>query len=158
MNIDSYLKKVIEFTEKDIIKELEDICVELHINPKRHMVFIHTGGISYTLDSIVTDIYLSRRPLNDDARQKLLILHILLETDLSIRNIFWINEELDSIKKPSWDHDKILKQKNELTEKISTKIRQAYQNCFTCADHPNGCKGEDSNCCVPEYKDWRPKE
>lgn len=156
MEIDLYLKKIAGFTEEDVVRELEDICVELHINPKRHTIFIASGGLGYTLDSIVTDVYLSRRPIDDNARQKLLLLHILIESEHSIPSILRINTDLKHLKKKEREYERLSKQKMELVARVEKKVKYAYQNCFTCADHPNGCGGEDDDCKCPDYKDWRP--
>jgi asparagine synthetase A len=155
INNSTYLKKILEFIEEDIIKELESICIEQYINPKEHLIHLYTGGIEYTLKSIVTEIYLSRRPINEDVRQKLLLLHILLKTDISSLSIFRMNEELKQLKQHTWDYEKVQKQKIEMIKKINSKIRQIYQNCFTCADQETGCRGEDKECKSPDYADWR---
>lgn len=71
---DKYLEKLFKFKEKDAKKEIEAICIKVGLNPKHYTIMISTGGISYTLEKIASNIYLSRDPICDIIRQKLFYL------------------------------------------------------------------------------------
>lgn len=90
---------------------------------------------------------------------KLFLFNIVAETWVDFANIFRRNEHILKEKKGSWGQQIEIKKKTLTIVEILKVVKQAYQNCFTCADHPNGCEGEDKDCCAPDYKDWRePKE
>jgi hypothetical protein len=157
MDYKAYLKKILELTHKTIEDELTEILTDLHINPKKFLIFIYTGGLSYTIDSIAASLYLSRRSINEVYRQKLLLLSILVETNISVRDILNINEEIEGLKKDSWSYERAIREKSEIEAKIIEEVEKHYRNCYTCADQENGCRSEDKDCKSPDYQDWREK-
>lgn len=152
---DVYLKKLFNFTEKEAIKEICNICSEAGFNPAHYEVIILTGGLSYTLEKIAHDLYLTRRPIDDTIRQKLLLFNIMVET--SGNGVYFprINDSINREKKESWDWKREIERKNKAVAAVIKKVEEAYRNCYTCGDYSTGCRGEDEDCCSPEYKDWR---
>lgn len=153
-NRHKYLEKLFDLTEETAKREIEDICKEVGFIPDHYSICIMSGGISYTLEKIASDLYLSRKPLCDMVRQKLFLFNIIAETWVDSATILRRNELIKETKN-SWGQQREVSLKVKTVEELLKIIDRAYRNCDTCADHPNGCGGEDKDCCAPDYKDWR---
>jgi hypothetical protein len=64
-----YLEELFKLTEETAVKEIDNICEEVGFIPHHYSINVINGGISYTLEKIASDLYLSRRPLCDTIRQ-----------------------------------------------------------------------------------------
>ena len=150
-----YLEKLFKLTTDTAPKEICSICEEVGFNPKHYTMMIDVGGLSYTIEKIAHELYLSRRPIDDTIRQKLFLFNIVIETSVDYVSFPRINDVIKLEKKGSWSFDRENEKRSNLITEILNKVEQAYRNCYTCADYPNGCGGEDKDCCVPDYSDWR---
>ena len=157
MNFDKnkYLEKLFKLTIGTTFKEIHSICEEVGFNPDYYTIMIDTGGLSYTIKKIAHNLYLSRRPIDDTIRQKLLLFNIVVETSVNLANFPRINDIIKQEKKGSWSFNREAEKKSKLITEVLKNVEQAYRNCYTCADYPNGCGGEDKDCCTPDYSDWR---
>jgi hypothetical protein len=150
-----YLDKLISFTEKDAKKEIQDLSEEMGLDRDHYTIILEISGYNYLIKKMAAELYLARAPICDTLRQKLLLLLIITDTTIDSSNLLRINTTFKLIKKDSWEYSIATKKKENIFMEINKIINQAYRNCLTCADHPNGCKGEDKECCFPLYKDWR---
>jgi len=126
-NKQKYLEKLFEFTEVTAKKEVIDICTKIGFNPDHYSICIPTGGLSYTLERIAHNIYLSRMPICDTIRQKLFLFNIVVETAPECTNILRLNEYIKNEKKGSWSQDKEIKRKEKTVKEILKKVDLAYQ-------------------------------
>jgi len=151
-----YLDKILDFTKEEVVTEIKSLCIDLGFDPHNYTLGIETGGIGYVLEKIASSIYMSRKQIHEKIRQKLLLVYLAEETIGSFSNIFSINDSLKNMKKDSYQKERGLALKKETSAKILEAVVLAFKNCQTCADSPNGCRGEDENCNSPGYIDWRP--
>lgn len=121
---DKYLEKLFNFQEKDAEKEIKSICKKVGFNPDHYTIMITTGGFSYTLERIASDIYLSNMPICDTIRQKLFLFNIVTETIVDYSNIFRLNENIAREKKNSWIEKREIERKNKTIVEILKIIRK----------------------------------
>jgi hypothetical protein len=127
-NKDKYLEKLFKFKEKDAKKEIESICKKIGFIPDHYTIMINTGGFSYTIEKIASDIYLSNMPICDVIRQKLFLLNTVLGTVLSFSNIMRINELIAREKSGSWAQDREKEKKDETITEIKRIVNEFYKN------------------------------
>jgi hypothetical protein len=154
-NKQEYFDRLINFTEDDAKKEIQDLSEEMGLDRDHYIIFLETSGYSYLIEKMAAELYLARAPINDALRQKLLMLRIILDTNVGSLSILHVNKTFMEIKKDCWEYSTACRNKERVTAEIEKNIDLAYMNCLTCADHQNGCKGEDKECCAPVYRDWR---
>lgn len=154
-NKHKYLEKLFELTTDTAPTEICRICEEVGFNPNYYTIMIDTGGLSYTIEKISHDLYLSRRPIDDTIRQKLFLFNIVVEARVDCTGFPRINDTIKQEKKGSWSFERENEKRSKLITEILDKVEQAYRNCYTCADYPNGCGGKDKECCALDYSDWR---
>jgi hypothetical protein len=154
-NIQEYFDRLIDFTEDDAKKEIQDLSEEMGLDRDYYTILLGISGYNYLIEKMAAKVYLARVPICETLRQKLLILNIILDTNVGSLNILQINNRFMKVKKDCWEYSTVCKNKEKVITELKKIIDLAYKNCLTCADHPNGCKGEDTECCAPEYKDWR---
>ena len=120
LNIEEYLNYVLDFSEKDFIKELEFICSQININPKRVLVFMSTGGPGYVVDNLAKNIYLDGLEIKVGVRVKLIILSIVLD---NFSNLFYLNNEINK-EGSYWLKERMVKEKNEKRVKCLKEINE----------------------------------
>lgn len=125
---DKYLEKLFNFKEKDARKEIVSICKKVGFIPDHYTIMISTGGFSYTLEKIASDIYLSRMPICDVIRQKLFLFNIVLETVVQYSNIIRINELIAREKNDSWAQNREKEKKVGTIVEILRKVDESYKN------------------------------
>lgn len=157
-NRQEYLDKLISFTDEDAKKEIQDLSEEMGLDRNYYTIFLETSGHGYLIEKMAAEVYLSRTPICETLRQKILLLGIVSCNGAGSSNILRINNTLKRIKKDCWEYSYVLRDKEKVITELNIIVGKLYRNCLTCADHPNGCKGEDKECCSPAYNDWRPSK
>jgi len=150
-----YFKRLVNFTEVDVKKEIQDLSEEMGLNRNYYNIFLELSGYSNLIVKMAAKLYLSRAPVCETLRQKLFILRTILDTSVGSLSILRVNKQFMEVKKDCWEYSAVRINKEKITVELKEIIDRAYKNCLTCADHPNGCKGEDKECCAPEFIDWR---
>lgn len=153
---EDYLKYLLKLTEDDAQQEIRFLCKSLWFDPEYYTISISAGGFGYVLEKIASDLFMTFRVIDEGIRHKLLLFWIVVETSYKHSNVFSINEDLKKVNKDRWVHSSAIENQAALEKLIREKIGKMMRNCFTCADQKSGCQGEDSDCCNPDYKDWRP--
>lgn len=125
---DKYLEKLFKFKEKDARKEIESICKKIGFIPDHYTITISTGGFSYTIEKIASDIYLSNMPICDVIRQKLFLLNTVFETVVNFSNIMRVNELIAREKSGSWAQDREKEKKDETITEIKRIVNEFYKN------------------------------
>jgi hypothetical protein len=154
-NRQGYFDRLVNFTDADAKKEIQDLSEEMGLDKDHYTIFLETSGYGYLIKKMAAEVYLSRTPICETLRQKILILGIISDNGAGSSNLLRINNILKRIKANCWEYSIVINDKEKIIRELDKIIDKFYRNCLTCADHPNGCKGEDKECCSPAYNDWR---
>lgn len=150
----TYVEKLFQAKNENIPKIIKDLCTEVDIDPRLYTDFISTGGIQYILEKLSAEIYLSLGEINDRVRYSIILLYTFENTKFNYNNIFEINN-LIANEKSSWARKDHLSKKDSLKEILKKELKHKLKNCATCSDSKNGCRGQDQDCCSPDFIDWR---
>jgi len=118
--LSSACKKYLTFTKKDIWKELLRLCKEGKVSTKKFSLWKMCGGLSYTIEKIASDIYLSDVKILQSNRTQLKILAKISNTDLLSLNDDIKNNESN---KKDWMYDyhkkDLEKKRNEILKQLN---------------------------------------
>jgi hypothetical protein len=122
-----YLDKIVNFSNKESIEEISNICKELSMNQNhQYLIFIDTGGFDYVIDRIASDIFLSLKEIDEISRNKLALLSIVNNTIIDFSNIFGINNSLINLKEDNWLKEKEEERRARTLSKIKEKVKLLY--------------------------------
>ncbi len=121
LNKKEYIEKVSKFTEDEVWIEISSVCRQAKLEHD-YLMFRDTGGLSWTLDKIASDLYLTSKPIDEEIRFKLYVLCIGLDVQESFYDLYAINKKLKE-ETNSWQLERAKEQVEKCRKKFKRNLR-----------------------------------
>ncbi|MDO8640106.1 MAG: hypothetical protein Q7R33_01020 [Nitrosarchaeum sp.] len=105
MNMQKLVEKISVSTTKQIEAMLEPLCVKAGLDKRMVSIYLPTGGLSYTIEHIASEIYLKAGEINTEIRLTLQLIDLGLSTEVSWHDLFRANEEFAKEDKEQWRYE-----------------------------------------------------